>query len=123
MFPSHRQSAISTTSWLRGEDPFWIDRDTCAALHQETLRLFEGLSVSLERPTTPSTYYPLPSSDGFHFGPPPTPEYTERVDDADFTLDASNTPLHIKYDNPYVPFHMVLPLLSTMTDWTSPFVV
>ena len=77
----------------------------------------------LERSPASSSHHFQPSFDGFHFDPPPTHEYAERANDADVNLNASNTTIDVQYDNVYVPFHMVPPLLNIMTDWTSSFVV
>ena len=104
MSPSSRQSTI----FLTGEpnsDPFWIDGAACSAFHEETLRLFEGVTMSLERSAPLPTDHPLPSLD--YDTPCPPPAFSggaECADGVSFTFSPSTMSFGVQTDDLYVTF-------------------
>ena len=104
MSPLSRQPTI----FLTGEpnsDPFWIDRAACSAFHEETLRLFEGVTTSLERSAPLPTDHPLPLLDDDIPGLPPAfSGGTEGADGVPFTFAPSTMSFGVQPDDQYVTF-------------------
>ena len=104
MSPLSRQPTI----FLTGEpnsDPFWVDRAACSAFHEETIRLFEGVTTSLERSTPLPTDHPFPPPDDDNSCPPPPfSGGAEGADGGFFTFAPSTMSFGVQPDDQYVTF-------------------
>ena len=105
MSPLSRQP----TTFLTGEpnsDPFWIDGVACSTFHKETLRLFEGVTTSLERSAPLPTDHPLPSLDDDTPGPPSAFfGGADGTDGVPFTFAPSTMSFGIQTEDLYVTFY------------------
>jgi len=117
MSPLGTQSAAFPQSTLaedlNSEFP-WLDGTIRSIFHEDFFRLFEDAATPLEGSPVPPTTHPLPLSDDDHLGPPSGD--AERVDFADFALDAWAMPFGDQLDDPYATFSLSpLPMITDCT--------
>jgi len=118
MSPLRRQSTIflqaKLTEEFTPESP-WTDGVISASFHNEPFSLLEGTAGPLDAPPMPTTDHLLLSYDD-DIGPPSaTSGDAERVNFADFTMDASNMSYGDQPDDLYATFSLSLSL-STHDD-------
>ena len=108
MSPLSRQSTIFLPPGWTGEpnsDPFWIDRVASSTFHEETLRLFEGVTMPLGSSAPLSIDHPLPSLDDDNLSPPPALfGGAEGTDGMSFAFPPSTMPFGVQPDELYVTF-------------------
>ena len=108
MSPSSRQSTTFLPPGWTGEpdsDPFWTDGVACSAFYEESLRLFEGVTTSLEGSVPMYTDYPLPSLVDGNLTPPPASfGGADGIDGMFYTFAPSGISFSFQPDELYATF-------------------
>ena len=98
---------------LNSESP-WLGGTISSTSHEDSFRSLEGAATPLEGSPIPPSVHLLPWFDDDYLGPPSGD--AERVNFADFTLDAWVMPFGTQSDNPYATFSLSPSLSIMMTD-------